>query len=97
MSAVVNVDVAIEPSQVRDPRELREPGLALGRDPVRTPMPWDDSANAGFTKGTPWLPLHDDWPTQRLAHGGRPPIDPDLGARGLRRHTRGHERLSQDL
>jgi len=59
-------DVAIEPSQVRDPRELREPGLALGRDPVRTPMPWDDSANAGFTKGTPWLPLHDDWPTRNV-------------------------------
>jgi alpha-glucosidase len=26
---------------VQDPRELREPGLGLGRDPVRTPMPWD--------------------------------------------------------
>lgn len=29
-----------------DPRELREPGLGLGRDPVRTPMPWDESRNA---------------------------------------------------
>ena len=64
-------DVAIEPSQVRDPRELREPGLALGRDPVRTPMPWDDSANAGFTKGTPWLPLHDDWPTRNVLRNSR--------------------------
>ena len=59
-------DVAIEPSQVRDPRELREPGLALGRDPVRTPMPWDDTANAGFTKGMPWLPLHADWRTRNV-------------------------------
>ncbi|MBX9650574.1 MAG: DUF3459 domain-containing protein, partial [Xanthobacteraceae bacterium] len=59
-------DVAIEPSQVRDPRELREPGLALGRDPVRTPMPWDDSENAGFTRGTPWLPLHADWLTRNV-------------------------------
>jgi alpha-glucosidase len=59
-------DVAIEPSQVRDPRELREPGLALGRDPVRTPMPWDDSENAGFTRGTPWLPLNADWPTRNV-------------------------------
>jgi glycosidase len=59
-------DVAIEPSQVRDPRELREPGLGLGRDPVRTPMPWDDGENAGFTGGMPWLPLHADWPTRNV-------------------------------
>jgi alpha-glucosidase len=47
----------IPPDRVRDPRELREPGLGLGRDPVRTPMPWDDSAQGGFTIGEPWLPL----------------------------------------
>jgi glycosidase len=60
-------DVMIGSSQVRDPRELREPGLALGRDPVRTPMPWDDSENAGFTNAKPWLPLHADWPTRNVA------------------------------
>ncbi|TYL93424.1 DUF3459 domain-containing protein [Bradyrhizobium rifense] len=60
-------DVMIEPSQVRDPRELREPGLALGRDPVRTPMPWDGSDNAGFSAARPWLPLHADWRTRNVA------------------------------
>lgn len=60
-------DVMIEASQVRDPRELREPGLALGRDPVRTPMPWDDSEHAGFSTANPWLPLHADWPTRNVA------------------------------
>jgi alpha-glucosidase len=60
-------DVAIEASQVRDPRELREPGLALGRDPVRTPMSWDESENAGFTTANPWLPLNSDWPTRNVA------------------------------
>ena len=31
------------------------------RDNARTPMQWDDSQNAGFTSGTPWLPVHDDY------------------------------------
>ena len=60
-------NVAIAASQVQDPRELREPGLALGRDPVRTPMSWDESENAGFTKAIPWLPLHSDWSTRNVA------------------------------
>ena len=60
-------DVAIPPGQVQDPRERREPGLGLGRDPVRTPMAWDAGALAGFTTGTPWLPLHADWPTRNVA------------------------------
>ncbi len=66
-------DVPIEASQVRDPRELREPGLALGRDPVRTPMPWGDGANAGFTNARPWLPLHADWQTRNVARMAEDP------------------------
>ncbi|WP_343525087.1 alpha-amylase family glycosyl hydrolase [Sphingomonas sp.] len=57
----------IPPDRVRDPRELREPGLGLGRDPVRTPMPWDESAHAGFTTGEPWLPLAAGWPQENVA------------------------------
>ncbi len=60
-------DVTIPPDQVQDPRELREPGIGLGRDPVRTPMAWDASINAGFSTGAPWLPLHHDWQTRNLA------------------------------
>ena len=54
-------DVPIPADRVQDPRELREPGIGLGRDPVRTPMAWDASSHAGFTDGDPWLPLHQDW------------------------------------
>jgi len=28
-----------------------------GRDPERAPIPWTPGPNAGFTTGTPWLPL----------------------------------------
>jgi alpha-glucosidase len=28
-----------------------------GRDPFRTPMPWEPGPGAGFTTGHPWLPL----------------------------------------
>jgi alpha-glucosidase len=53
-------DVPIPPEAVRDPWEENEPGLGLGRDPARTPMQWDGSEGAGFTTGTPWLPLSPD-------------------------------------
>jgi alpha-glucosidase len=53
-------NVPIPPEEVQDPAEKNEPGLGLGRDPERTPMPWDGSASAGFTTGRPWLPLGTD-------------------------------------
>jgi alpha-glucosidase len=59
--------VEIPPGSVRDPKELREPGIGLGRDPSRTPMAWDSTANGGFSAGEPWLPLHPDWPTRNVA------------------------------
>jgi glycosidase len=34
---------------------------------LRTPMPWDASPNAGFTRGTPWQPLEARWPTTNVA------------------------------
>jgi alpha-glucosidase len=54
-------DVPIAPQQVRDPWEKNVPGLGLGRDPERTPMQWSAEPNAGFTSGTPWLPLASDY------------------------------------
>ncbi|MBP3039027.1 alpha-glucosidase [Bacillaceae bacterium Marseille-Q3522] len=34
---------------------------AKGRDNARTPMQWDDTENAGFTKGTPWLHVNPNY------------------------------------
>ncbi len=53
-------DVPVPPEMIQDPWEKRVPGFGLGRDPVRSPMPWDGTRNAGFTSGTPWLPLGAD-------------------------------------
>ena len=46
-------DGVIPPECVQDPWERRVPGLGLGRDPARTPLPWDESPHAGFTTGCP--------------------------------------------
>jgi oligo-1,6-glucosidase/alpha-glucosidase len=59
--------VAIPAERVRDPQDLRQPGLGLGRDPSRTPMAWDGSPQAGFSSAEPWLPLHGDWPIRNVA------------------------------
>ena len=59
--------VDIPPDRIRDPQHFRQPTLNIGRDRSRTPMPWDASANAGFTTGQPWLPLNPDWPTRNVA------------------------------
>ncbi|WP_432726672.1 alpha-amylase family glycosyl hydrolase [Variovorax sp. W6] len=59
-------DVPIPASEVQDPFEKNKPGMGLGRDPVRTPMQWSAAAHAGFTTGTPWLRLADDWPTHNV-------------------------------
>lgn len=32
-----------------------------GRDNGRTPIQWDDTPNAGFTSGTPWLKVNDNY------------------------------------
>lgn len=34
-----------------------------GRDNARTPMQWDETANAGFTTGTPWLHVNPNYRT----------------------------------
>ena len=88
-------DVAIPPERIRDPAELRNPGLGVGRDPVRTPMPWDASPNAGFSTGEPWLPLNPDWRTRNVQAQGAQGHSPALIYRGLLRLRRLHPALRE--
>jgi glycosidase len=55
-------DVPVPPELAQDPWGRNVTGLGLGRDPQRTPMPWDAGPNAGFTGRLvrPWLPLGPD-------------------------------------
>lgn len=41
--------------------------LSGSRDHARTPMQWDDSENAGFTKGTPWIGIHGEYKKHNVA------------------------------
>ena len=38
--------------------EIMKSIYAKGRDNARTPMQWDDTENAGFTTGTPWIKVN---------------------------------------
>jgi alpha-glucosidase len=53
-------NVPVAPDEVQDPAEKNEPGIGAGRDPERSPMPWDGTPLAGFTTGRPWLPFGAD-------------------------------------
>jgi len=58
----------ISPEQIRDKAAIKclDEACLPSRDGTRTPMQWDHSAQAGFSFGnnvTPWLPVHDNYPT----------------------------------
>lgn len=41
--------------------EIMESIYTKGRDNARTPMQWDDSVNAGFTTGIPWMEVNPNY------------------------------------
>ena len=46
----------------------------MSRDNSRTPMQWDDSPNAGFTTGTPWIAVNENY---HQINAARQMNDPD--------------------
>ncbi|PTX61329.1 oligo-1,6-glucosidase [Melghirimyces profundicolus] len=45
----------------QDHNKVMEAIYIKGRDNARTPMQWDDSENAGFTTGSPWLKVNPNY------------------------------------
>jgi len=44
-----------------DPKKLLEKLNWMSRDHSRTPVQWDDSINSGFTSGTPWIKVNENY------------------------------------
>ncbi len=64
----------IKRRDLKDPVGIRYWPVPVGRDPSRTPMQWDDTTSAGFSKGSPtWLPIHPNWSTVNVAAEAKDP------------------------
>ncbi|KAE9542896.1 hypothetical protein AGLY_002807 [Aphis glycines] len=68
-------ELGVQDTYVRWNQTLDPAGLNVGvlrytkfsRDPARSPFPWDDSENAGFTNGTQtWLPINPEYWRENL-------------------------------
>ncbi len=58
----------------RDRREVFGSLVHLSRDNSRTPVQWDESPNAGFTKGIPWIKVN---PNYKEINAAQALADPD--------------------
>jgi oligo-1,6-glucosidase len=54
-------------SDGRDMKQYIETQKRASRDNGRTPFQWDDSPNAGFTTGTPWIKVNPNYTTVNAA------------------------------
>jgi oligo-1,6-glucosidase len=57
-----------------DPDAVMAALQVRSRDNARTPVQWDDSPNAGFTSGTPWMAVHPDYADVNAAAAA---VDPE--------------------
>ncbi len=66
-------DIALKRSEILDPPGKRFWPFYKGRDGCRSPMQWDDTAQAGFSSVNPWLPVHPDYQMRNVQIQGTDP------------------------
>jgi len=66
-------EIGMENNNPKSKDEVQDPigklgwPLEKGRDGERTPMQWNDSPNAGFSKAKPWLPVPQSYKTHNVS------------------------------
>jgi alpha-glucosidase len=60
-------DVKLKRSEIMDPPGKTYWPIYKGRDGCRSPMQWDATPQAGFSKERPWLPVHPNYTTRNVA------------------------------
>jgi alpha-glucosidase len=87
-------DVPLPKELMQDPLGKNYPEQS--RDPVRSPMQWDGSANAGFCPAgvRPWLPVANDYQTFNVAAEQQDPRSFLMLTRALLEVRRAHEALT---
>ena len=66
-------EIGMENNNPKSKDEVQDPigklgwPLEKGRDGERTPMQWNDTSNAGFSKAKPWLPVPPSYKTHNVA------------------------------
>jgi len=87
-------DIALPREVMQDPLAKEHPEYS--RDPVRSPMQWDGSANAGFSPAgvKPWLPVANDYQTFNVAAEQQDPRSFLMLTRALLAVRRSHDALT---
>jgi alpha-glucosidase len=67
-------DLKLRRDQILDPIGKLYWPIVKGRDGCRGPMQWEDSANAGFSQGAPWLPIHPNFRDRNVALQQQNPV-----------------------
>ncbi|MDO4522713.1 MAG: alpha-glucosidase [Eubacteriales bacterium] len=70
----INAYHELTEANLREPKELLSCIAYKSRDNARTPMQWDDSENAGFSTGTPWIMVN---PNYKEINAAKELADPD--------------------
>jgi alpha-glucosidase len=60
-------DISLRRGEILDPPGRKYWPIYKGRDGCRSPMQWDGSPFAGFSKARPWLPVHPDHAARSVA------------------------------